>query len=494
MSNNINYDSMPQIIKAVKSISELVKPTYGGAGTNVIIESKFNPGYETSNDAQTIVQALNFTEPEERVAEKIIKEVCDKADKVSGNGRKTTILLADELLDRCYNTQKRKIELLKELEALIPQIEHRIDLKTQNTALSDVEKIATTASESEETGRLFQEIYNKIGINGLITIESTSNYDTFYRITEGIRFEQTGYISDALINDQQTKKVVLEKPLILVTKKKIQTDDDINPLLVEMERMGNRQLVIFTDDMDANVVSLLIDLHKSGRFQVCIIKAPVLWKQYVFEDFAKCVGATIIEDSQGKNFKNMTLSDLGTCGRIEVDSEDTVITDPQDITDHIRFLTEQGTDDSKLRLSWLTGKTALLKMGGNTHQDLAYKRKKANDANRSVYLALKYGMVKGGGVCLYEIAQELPDDNILKEVLKAPLLQSANNYGMTPEEYIAQLSENIVDASMVVKRAVRNAIGIASTVMTAPSLVYIPKKTPEEIAYEVATKQNNPFQ
>lgn len=496
------------MLNGIKRISNFIRPTYGGWGTNIIVASKMSPGHLITNDAQVIIKALKF----ENIAEKrllaLIKELCNKTDKESGNARKTTILLAEKILTEGYAYEGNKNQLKRDLDAFIPFIESEIDKQTKQITVGEVEAVATTASENADTGKLLKEIYQKIGKNGIIHPQGSGTSETTYKFIDGVRFDGTGFLSPYMAHDEEAKKdkvqeskAVYENPLILVTKKKILNDDDINPLLKEITDGENRNLVIFTQDMDSNVASMLIELHKHGGFtdkfgnfktlNVLIIKAPVLWRDYVFEDFAKCTGATIIEDSTGKNFKNMKLSDLGTCGKIVVDAEETVLIGTKDITEHIKKLKEKGDDDSKLRLSWLTNKTAILKLGANSETDLSLKRLKCHDAIRSSELALKSGVVKGGGICLDSVADRLPDTpagNILKTALKDPRNQQVLNSKTT------DVPENIVDSAQTQKYAVRNAIGIASTILTANGYVYIPEKTPQEIAYELSINKNYDFQ
>lgn len=492
------------IMRGISKVVEIIKPTFGGAGKNVIIESNLYPFSMIVNDAQSIVQAMKFKDPLEKRGLGFCKELCDKADKVSGDARKSTLLIMNTLLEEGYKSTLNKLQLKRELDALIPFIESEIDKQTKQISVDEVYGVAKTASESEETAKLFQEIYPKIGKQGLITVEGSGTYETTYKITDGVRFEMTGMLSPEMVHDEvsvadkrKETKAVYEKPWILVTKKKITTDDDINPLLVELRNSGNKDLIIFTNDMDSGVASMLVNLHKSKEFNICIIKAPTLWQNYVFEDFAKCTGATIVEDATGITLKTLKLEHLGTCGRIEIDNEECILTGIQDIQDHINTLTAKGDDDSKLRLSWLVTKSAMLRLGANSQTDLSYKRLKCNDANRSTYLALQYGVVRGGGLCLASLSKDLPNTeagNILCKALLAPLEQAKDNYGISDMDYNYLITEDIVDASMVVKRAVRNAIGIASTILTSDSLVYIPELTPEEMSYQIAMRQSNPFQ
>lgn len=510
MSNIIKEnEAIEGMMKGVELAASLVRPTYGGGGSNVVIESKLRPYHQVANDAWTIIKDIKATDPAEKIGLEFIKELCERQDKLSGDSRKTAIILAAEILKAGYEAKINKLELKRELDKLIPVIEAEIDKQTKQITVNEVEAVATTASESPELGKLLQEIYQKIGKNGIIQPEGSGTYETSYRFIDGVRFDMTGYLSPFMVHDEQAikdkvkeTKAVYEKPLILVTKKKIMTDEDINPLLTEMIQSGQKDLVIFTGDMDSGVASMLINLHQSKRLNILIIKAPILWTDYVFEDFAKCTGATIIEDSTGKNFKNMHLTDLGTCGKIIVDQDETILIGTKDITEHLNSLIAKGDDDSKLRVSWLTNKTVILKLGANSETDLSYKRLKCHDAIRSSELALKFGIVKGGGLCLKEVAESMPDTiagKIMKQVLKTPYEINKENC-VIPRKWwqfwkknLFIIPENIVDASMVIKKAVRHAIGISSTILTASALVYLPEKTPLEMQYEIATQQHNAF-
>ncbi len=473
MSNILKEkEAIEGMMRGVETVTSLIRPTYGGAGSNVIIESKLRPFHMVANDAWTIIKDIKLDDPAERIGLEFVKELCERQDKLSGDSRKTTIILLSEILKAGYEADINKLELKQELDKLIPFIENEIDNQTRQITVEEVNEVATTASESKETGALLQDIYQKIGKNGIIQPESSGTYETSYRFIDGVRFDMAGFLSPYMVHNDKSK-AIYENPIILVTKKKITTDEDINPLLTEMMREGKKDLVIFASDMDSGVASMLIDLHKSERFNICIIKAPTLWRDYYFEDFAKCVGATIIEDSTGKTFKNMHLTDLGTCAKIVIDADETIIIGTKDISDHIVQLQQKGDDDSKLRLSWLSNKTAILKLGANSETDLSYKRLKTYDAIRSSELALKYGIVKGGGICLSIIQDSMPDTpagKIMRKALGAPRRQIVENKGNPYED------RDIVDASMVVKNAVRNSIGIASTILTSNAIVYLPEK------------------
>jgi chaperonin GroEL len=500
-SDNIieGKEAIEGLLRGVRKITDLIKPTYGGYGSNIIVESHLRPYNIIANDAWTIIKALQFNDKSEKRALAFMKEICEKTDKISGDGRKTTILLCGAILQAGYDTEGDKLQLKKELDGLIPLVEQEIEKRTVKIEPKDILSVATTASESEETGKLLLEIYQQIGKDGIIDVEGSGTYDTGYTLTkDGVRFDMAGYLSASMVHDEQAVKdklletrAVYENPLVLVTKKKIATDDDINPLLSMMLVEGKKDLVIFTNDMDSGVAAMLVSLHQSKRFNICIIKAPSLWQEYYFEDFAKCTGATIVEDATGLNLRKLPFSALGTCGKIIVEENETVLMGIQDISEHVEQLKAKGDDDSQLRLSWLAKNTAKIRLGSNSETDLSYKRLKCNDAVRSSKLALQYGVVTGGGWCLLEIADEMPDTvagSVLKSALSVPY-----DINMSNSNDELEILPHIVDASKVVSNAVRNAIGIASTMLTQKGIVYIPDMSPEEMAYNIAMSKHNAF-
>lgn len=530
-------EAVEGLLRGVSKIVSLIAPTYGGAGSDIIVETKLRPFNGIYNDAWNIIRAFRFNDLSEKRALAFIQELCELADRMSGDSRKTTILLCAEILRLGYEIKKDKKALKSELDSLIPFIESEIDAQARSISVNEISSVARTAAESKEIGDLIQNVYQEIGPEGIIDVEGSGTYETSYVVTDGIKFEMTGFLSASMVHDEQAisdkvqeTKAVYENPLILVTKNKITTDDDINPLLWEMKQQGSKDLVIFTSDMDSGVASMLIGLHMKKDFNVCIIKAPVLWKDFVYEDFARCTGATIVEDATGLNFKNLQLSHLGTCGKIIVDEEETTLRGTRDITEHKKRLQEKGDEDSLRRLAWLTNKTAVIKLGSNGATDLSGKRLKCNDAVRSSSMALKYGIVPGGGLAFLNVSRRLPNTdagNLLKSALQYPMALNMANAGHSPEyrkswwqfwknepieyaffhreagdsvgynsktnEVCDMFSEGIVDSSKTLKNSVRNAIGIASTMLTQKGIVYIPPMTPEEMAYKTSMNATYDF-
>ena len=311
-------------------------------------------------------------------------------------------------------------------------------------------------------------------------IEGSGTLEDYVLFHDGVRFKRTGYLSESFAYDPETTKAgrkatkaIYENPTVLVTKRKIMTVEDIDPLLSSLQQQGKKDLVIFADDMDSGVATMLVNTHKAGIFNICIIKAPVLWKEYVFEDFAKCCGATVVEDANGITFKNLAINHLGTCGRIVIDKDEVLINGTADLTEWKAELQKRGDNDSKLRLHWLNSKGATIRLGATNEGELSNLRLACLDGVHSAESALDNGVVEGGGKALAKI--EI--DGILTEVLKAPYNQIKKN-GSNVD--IDLFEKGIVDSAQVVKNSLRNAIKIATIALTTDKLVDIPKITLEE--------------
>lgn len=510
MHDNIHKSALPQLAEGVRKATEIVALTMGAAGSNIAIQSKLPPYAITTNDGATVIQSIQLSDPIETMGLNYLKEAVERSNNNSGDGSTTTSVLLNAILQEGIKTGISTLEIKKSLDDCLPLIERSIDEQTRQITVDDIPAVANIAGESEEIGRVLGEVYRTIGKDGIIHLESSGTFTTSYSLIEGVRFQGTGYLSPFMVHDEEAKKAgrketraVYENPSILVTKRKIGHLNDINPLLATLQAQNKKNLVIFTDDMDSSVASVLIEAHKNHVIDLLIIRAPVLWKNYVFEDFAKVTGATIVEDASGITYKNLQLSHLGTCGKIIVDKEETTVIGIADISEHIEELQKEQTTDSKLRLSWLTTKTAILKLGAKSETELTYLRLKAEDAIHSSRLALKGGIVAGGGVSLLNASMTLPNTiggNILKLALKAPIAQICLNAGLyidgkdgdsplalggtiglnakTTRLEVDMFEANIIDAAIVVKRAVQNALGIASTILTTSSVITLPKEKP----------------
>lgn len=503
--DNIHSDALPKLAEGVRKATAIVAKTMGPKGSNVVVQHKLYPFQVTTNDGATVIQAMHLSDPIENMGLNYAKEMADRSNTNSGDGSTTSLVLLNAILQEGIKSGVNSLEIKQSLDECLPLIEKSIHEQTKQTTVEEVKSVALIAGENEEIAQVLGDIYKTIGANGIVHLEGSGSYTTSYETIMGVRFGGTGYLSPYMANDEDARKAgrketkaIYEKPAILVTKRKIERISEIDPLLQALIAKETKTLVIFTDDMDSNVARALIELQRNEKrsINILIIKAPVLWKGYVFEDFAKITGATILEDASGITFKSLKLDHLGTCDTIICDKEETTIIGIQDISDHLEELKKENTNDSKLRLSWLTTKTAILKLGAKSETELSYLKLKAEDAVHSSRLALQGGIVPGGGVALMNANLDLTDTiggRILRNVLRVPFRQIMKNSSIDFEEIdlpspthgvnaktgevVDMFEAGIVDAADVVLGAVRNSLGIAATLLTVSSVItLLPEK------------------
>jgi len=484
--SNIKFDrdAFSAQVAGFKIGTRAVRKAYGPRGVNASIEAELYPYHEVANDARKIVSLINPTDPYQRLGISYLKELMDRADKVSKDGRKTTAIMAEAILDGVAASDESPLDLKRGLDALIPAVEAAIDASKSPVTVDDVDRVASIAAESEALGKAIGDTFRAVGRDGVVHIEGSDTHQTYFTATEGIRFSGTGYLAASMAG--RDGKAAYENPVVLVTKRRISSLGEINPLMEKLTTDGSpisgRPLVIFTDDMDPSVASAMIRAHRDGVAKILIVKAPTLWKGYVFEDFAKATGATIVEDATGVTFKGLRLDHLGTCARISVDEDEAVITGGADVSGHVERLRAKGDNDSLIRLQWLNSRTATLKIGSNSESELSYLKPKAEDGAASARLALMDGAVAGAGMALHRAAESMPDTpagRVMAAALREPRRQIlASGVAGDPDP-------RVLDAAKVVKNAVRNAVGLASTFITSGMAITLPPKTVDQAAMDM---------
>lgn len=477
------------LIMGVNAVADAVRVTLGAKGTNAILQDALYPYHIVTNDGISIAQKVFCDHPVQAIGANIMKEVADRANKESGDGTTTAIVLAQAIIREGQNAQYNSIELKRSLDECWPLIEQSIDLQTQQITVDDVASVATISAEDEQLGALLQEIFQKITKDGIIEIDHSGTFDTSYTITEGVRLRNAGYLSHYMTNEGN--KAIYKNPKILITKQRIATLQDIDPLFQKLSKAGTTELVMFVDEIDPSVTAALAYTHQNGIFKTLIIKAPVLWKDWLYQDFAKITGAVIVEPASGVTLKDVDLYHLGTCDKLTTSRDETVVVGIKDISAHIAELQVDSNEEMKLRASWLNTKAAILKLGASSESELSYKRLKAEDARNAAWLALQGGVVPGGGVTLRNAAllmPETPGGKIMRVALRAPIKQvienagakdmvsdyaEPNTVGFDASDCVVKdmLKAKIIDPAKVTKNSVRNAISIAGTILTAKTVV-----------------------
>lgn len=491
-------EAREKLMRGVDAVADAVKLTLGAAGANAVLESGMMPGHLVTNDGVSIAQMALLTDPVENMGANLIKEVASRSDKEGGDGTTTTTVLTQAILHAGMAAEGNPMDIKRSLDECLPLIIASIDAQKKEITPSEVGKVAAVSGENEAMGALFQEIYEKIGKDGIVELDNSNLPETFYEISEGVRLRNTGFFG--AYSTTEPGKAVYKRPLILISKERIASTDDIEPILAAVKQTGKNELVIFADDIDMAVASRLAYTHLNGGFKTLLIKAPTLWKDLITEDFAKITGATVVNNAEGITFKTLRMTHLGTCEKLICTKDETRIIGIKDISEHIATLKEEGSDESKLRMAWLDTKVATLKLGANSESELSYVRLKAEDSRNASFQALQSGVVAGGGVALLNAATSLPETvggTILKKSLAAPMLQIMANAGFEYSKPIAGLGvgENpslgfnaktceivdmweagILDAAAVTKNAITNAISVAGTVLTTRIVVIIPQE------------------
>lgn len=488
-------ESSQKVFDGIKKTTDNIRGCYGAAGGNKIIENHLPPYFTVSNDGKMIVDALRFNDPYEEMARNVIAEAGDRADKDSSDGRKTTMILTEEILKESRGVEGLPNMIRRSLNDCVPVLLDAIDKQKKEVQISEIKSVATIASESEEMGAMIQEIYEKIGREGFIEQDISNLPTTYYEIVEGVRFR--GARSFGRYAFTEKGKAVYKNPKILVSKDKISSVDQLETIVGGLKAEGINELVIFCDDMDMSVGTRLAETHLMGGFKTLVIKAPTLWKDYVFEDFARVTGSISIDSREGRNFNNFMTLQLGTCDKIIVTDDETRVIGIKDVSEHVKALEAKNDTDSKLRLSWLNTKVAVLKVGANSESELSLVSKKAKDACAAAYLALKDGVVIGGGKALFNARESLlgidtPGSKILQKALIGPMRQIMQNTGVQIESYVWKfdgkgfdaksekvvdlLDAGIIDPALVIKNAIKNSISIASTAMTSNGIIRLQKQ------------------
>lgn len=515
MSDNIYYikNAKPSFFKkeqdkflaGIEKTCEVISCAYGAAGGNSIVENALYPYHEVTNDGKIMMDAVQLSDRFERIGSNFMKEAADKADKDSGDGRKTTTLLTRAIIREAKKETELPMVIKRSLQECLPIILDSIDSEKKSITPDEVKSVAYIASENEKIASLLQEIYQKIGKDGIVELDNSNTFESFYEIKEGIRFRNAGFLSPYMANDKD--RAVYKKPDILVTKQKIGTINDLNPLFSKLTANGINECVIYCDSIDPSVIDALAFTHSKGIFKTLIIKAPTLWKDWFFEDFAKATGATLIDPSAGVTLKDVEIKHLGSCEKLITSKEDTTLIGFKDISEHVKKLEEENTQESKLRASWLNGNAAILKLGANSESELSLLSKKAKDGRNASFLALKDGVVVGGGISLINAIDKLPNTvggRILKKALLVPTEQIVKNFGIDADvnvradfggvhgfdalngRIVNMWDAKIIDPAIVVKNAVSNAISIASSALTARTVIALNPK-PNEDSFKMPT-------
>ena len=528
MAKQIYYETeaREKVLSGAKQLYDAVKVTFGPKGKNVIIEKEYGAPVIT-HDGVTVAEAVELKNDEahlgEAVGAKLIKSAAQKLNKVAGDGTTTVTVLTYEILNEANKliaAGVNPMELRKGIERAGAEIVKNIDSLAEKIEgdSKKVAEVATISAGDAEIGELIANVIEKIGKDGVVTVEAGQGLEMEQEITEGFSYDK-GYSSPFFVTDVNRQEAVFDKPLILVTDKKISAANDILPLLEQCAQAGKKDLVIIAEEVEGEALSLLVLNKLKGVFNSLVLKAPAFGdrRKEIMEDIAILTDATLVSADKGLKLEECGMEVLGSAGKIIATKDESTIIkgagSKKAVEDRIELIKNQAAlatsdyerEQFEKRAAALSGKVAIIKVGGATETEIDEKKFRVDDAVAATKAALSEGIVPGGGVTLVNLANQLKGtDNgteIVKNALKRPLVHILENAGlnaqallaevekskpgygvnvMAPEKGIVDMKKSgVIDPARVTREAVQNAVSIAATAITMGSLICeIPEEKP----------------
>jgi chaperonin GroEL len=518
----LGEEARQSLLRGVNILSNLVKETLGPRGKNVVLEKKFGAPASTK-DGVTVAKEVELKDPLENMGAQLVKEVASKTSDVAGDGTTTATVLAQAIYSGGlkYVTAGANPNLIKKgidrgVEEVVKDLK-KISREVTGEMIAQVGAIS--ANNDESVGKIIAEAMDKVGKDGVITVEEAKGLETTMEVVEGMQFDR-GYLSPYFITDPDRMECVLENPYILLHEKKISNLREFLPLLENVAKTGN-PLVVVAEEVEGEALATLVVNKLKGTFHCCAVKAPGFGdrRKAMLEDIATLTGGKVITEDIGVKLENVGLDWLGEAKKVVVDKDNTTIVegggkeaDVQARIKQIRAQIEETTSDydrEKLqeRLAKMVGGVALIKVGAATEIELKEKKARVEDAMHATKAAVEEGIVPGGGVALLRCQKvleklKLEADvqigvNIIKRALEEPLRQIANNAGhegsivvekakemeqdmgfnALTEKFENMVKSGILDPTKVVRIALQNAASIAGLLLTTEGLV---SEIPEE--------------
>jgi chaperonin GroEL len=528
MAKQITYgdESRQAILRGVNRLADAVKVTLGPKGRNVVLDKKFGSPVITK-DGVTVAKEIELKDALENMGAQMVREVASKTSDVAGDGTTTATVLAQAIYRegiKNVTAGANPMEVKRGIEKAVAAVTEELKKLSKPVKGNMIAQVGTISANSDETiGKIIAEAMEKVGKDGVITVEEARTLETSLEVVEGMQFDR-GYLSPYFVTDPERMEVVVENALVLIHEKKISSMKDLLPVLEQVAKLG-RPLVIIAEDVDGEALATLVVNKLRGTLQVAAVKAPGYGdrRKAMLEDIAILTGGKAITEDLGIKLENIKLDDLGKAKKIVIDKDNTTIVEgsgkSKDIegrVKQIRTQVEETTSDydrEKLqeRLAKLVGGVAIIRVGAATETEMKEKKARVEDAMHATKAAVEEGIVPGGGVALLrsikavEALKEHGDVqvgiNIIRRALEEPLRQIAQNAGFegavvvsrvreakTAEEGFNALNdkyENLVEAGVidptkVVRSALQNASSIASLLLTTEALVSeIPEDKPE---------------
>lgn len=526
MSKEIKFssDARSAMVRGVDILADTVKVTLGPKGRNVVLEKSFGSPLIT-NDGVTIAKEIELEDHFENMGAKLVSEVASKTNDIAGDGTTTATVLTQAIVRegiKNVTAGANPIGIRRGIETAVATAVEALKNNAIPVANKEaIAQVAAVSSRSEKVGEYISEAMEKVGKDGVITIEESRGMETELEVVEGMQFDR-GYLSQYMVTDSEKMVADLENPYILITDKKISNIQEILPLL-ESILQSNRPLLIIADDVDGEALPTLVLNKIRGTFNVVAVKAPGFGdrRKAMLEDIAILTGGTVITEDLGLELKDATIEALGQAARVTVDKDSTVIVEgagnPEAISHRVAVIKSQietttsEFDREKLqeRLAKLSGGVAVIKVGAATETELKEMKLRIEDALNATRAAVEEGIVAGGGTALVNVipavaALELTGDeatgrNIVLRALEEPVRQIAHNAGFEGSividrlknaevgtgfnaatgEWVNMIEEGIIDPVKVSRSALQNAASVASLILTTEAVV---ANKPEPVA------------
>jgi chaperonin GroEL len=525
MPKEVKYDqdARTKLLAGVDGLANAVKVTLGPQGRNVIIEKSFGSPTVTK-DGVTVAKEIEFEDRFENMGAQMVKEVASKTSDVAGDGTTTATVLAQAIYRegaKLVVAGMNPMELKRGIDLAVGAISKSLSKLSKPTRdTSEIAQVGTISANNDETiGAIIAEAMNKVGREGVITVEEGKSLETELDVVEGMQFDR-GYLSPYFVTDPEAMEVALEEPLILLHEKKISNMKDLLPLLEQVARQG-RPLLIVAEDIDGEALATLVVNKIRGTLNVAAVKAPGFGdrRKAMLQDMAILTGGQVIAEELGLKLENVTVKDLGKAKSIVIDKDNTTVIDgagaKKDIEgrcQEIRAQVEETSSDydrEKLseRLAKLVGGVAVVKVGAATESEMKEKKARVEDALHATRAAVEEGIVPGGGVALIR-AQNALDKldvegeqkagvSIVRKAIEAPLryiaenagvegsivvdkvkgLKGANGFNARTEVYEDLIKAGVIDPTKVVRTSLQNAASVSGLLLTTEAMI---ADTPEE--------------
>jgi chaperonin GroEL len=518
MSKQITYgdESRQQLLRGVNRLADAVKVTLGPRGRNVVIDKKFGSPLITK-DGVTVAKEIELKDPLENMGAQMVKEVASKTSDVAGDGTTTATILAQAIYregSKNVTAGANPMALKRGIDKAVNAVTEELKRMSKPVKGKMIAQVGTISANNDQTiGNIIAEAMEKVGKDGVITVEEAKSMETSLEVVEGMQFDR-GYLSPYFVTDPERMEVVLEDAFVLIHEKKISSMKDLLPVLEQVAKLG-QPLLIVAEDLEGEALATLVVNKLRGTLKVAAVKAPGYGdrRKAMLEDIAILTGGKAITEDLGIKLENLKIEDLGKAKKITIDKDNTTLVEgagkKKDIEGRVKQLrtqVEETTSDydrEKLqeRLAKLVGGVAVIKVGAATETEMKEKKARVEDAMHATKAAVEEGIVPGGGVALLRCARiveavkasgdEAVGVAIIRRALEEPLRQIAGNAGhegavvvgevrdrkgdegfnALTEEYENLVEAGVIDPTKVVRSALQNAASIASLLLTTEAVV-----------------------